>query len=220
MGEASSLLWNSVSSGAERPSTFGHTSPEHGEIGLDVLDSLLRAGVVAADASLGVRYASKRAGILMTDGSGLQVRDGRIHIDRTSVGRRLQDAIRALINSADPQDHKPVLVGIPNNDGRVRYAIKVLATVRSLDQEQLALLVIVDLLQQDSVSRTAVASLFGLSDREAELADYFSQGMRLDEIAQAMGVAANTARVHLRSVFTKTGCNSQIELARLFALVP
>jgi DNA-binding CsgD family transcriptional regulator len=62
--------------------------------------------------------------------------------------------------------------------------------------------------------------VFRLSVREAHFAELFAAGYRIDAIAQAMGVTPNTARVHLRHVFAKTGCSNQIELARKFACIP
>lgn len=218
MGQAGTAFRSSVTVGTGHITHDGN--PRHGDIGLDVLESQLRAGILAVNLSLVVRHVSKRAHALMKEGSGLHIRSDQLLVDRASVGRRLQEAVYTLVTAQDPAEIPPVVIGVPNNDGRIHYAIKVLTTLHSLDGESLALLIVVDLLQQDSVSRGAVASLFGFSDREAELADFFSQGMRVDEIAEAMGIAVNTARVHLRSVFNKTGCGSQIELARLFALVP
>jgi DNA-binding CsgD family transcriptional regulator len=62
--------------------------------------------------------------------------------------------------------------------------------------------------------------VFRLSDREACFAELFAAGHRIDAIAERMGVTSNTARVHLRHVFAKTGCSSQIELARKLACIP
>jgi DNA-binding CsgD family transcriptional regulator len=81
-------------------------------------------------------------------------------------------------------------------------------------------LIIADLASEIRVSRSAVARTFQLSTREAELAELFSTGLRVDAIAARMGISANTARIHLRNVFAKTGCANQVELARLFAHMP
>ena len=89
-----------------------------------------------------------------------------------------------------------------------------------LEKSGVALLAVMDMLGSVQIMRTKAASIFGLSEREAELAELFSQGLRVQEIAVRMGVAVNTARVHLRNVFTKTGANSQIELARIFTMLP
>jgi DNA-binding CsgD family transcriptional regulator len=39
--------------------------------------------------------------------------------------------------------------------------------------------------------------------------------LNLDEVAAALGMSRNTARAHLRSVFTKTGISRQSALVRL-----
>lgn len=40
--------------------------------------------------------------------------------------------------------------------------------------------------------------------------------MSLEEAAEALGIKPNTARAHLRSIFSKTGVRRQTELVRLF----
>lgn len=194
-------------------------SRRRSDVGLEVMEAIIKAGVVGVERDLSVQLITERARLLLNGGNGIEIREGRFHVERTSVKRRLQEMVERLLGGGTQSPQPGTLIGIPNNDGRVRFAVKVVPLAEASGQ-RLALLAIVDLLRNDSVQRTAVAALFGLSDREAELADHFSKGLRIDEIASAMGIAPNTARVHLRSVFVKTGCTSQIELARIFALVP
>ncbi|MFT4614829.1 MAG: DNA-binding CsgD family transcriptional regulator [Bacteroidia bacterium] len=63
--------------------------------------------------------------------------------------------------------------------------------------------------------RQAVVSLFGLTPTEARLSLYLAKGQTLDEAAQGMQVSRNTARAHLRAVFSKTGVTRQSGLVRL-----
>jgi DNA-binding CsgD family transcriptional regulator len=58
-------------------------------------------------------------------------------------------------------------------------------------------------------------NLFGLSEREAEVATLIASGMRPAAAAAQMGITLNTARTHLKHVFQKSGATSQAELVRL-----
>lgn len=58
-------------------------------------------------------------------------------------------------------------------------------------------------------------TIYSLTHSEAELVRLLSQGMSLEEAARARGVAINTARSHLKHVFSKTDTKRQGELVRL-----
>jgi DNA-binding NarL/FixJ family response regulator len=59
--------------------------------------------------------------------------------------------------------------------------------------------------------------LYGLTEREAALADALLRGMNVREAAAALGVSMNTARTFLRFVLRKTGTRRQAELVALMA---
>ena len=61
----------------------------------------------------------------------------------------------------------------------------------------------------------ALRARFGLTRKEAQLAGELAAGRSLDQAAERLGVARNTARSHLRGLFAKTGVSRQGELVRL-----
>lgn len=65
-----------------------------------------------------------------------------------------------------------------------------------------------------------IALMLGLTPAEARLVSELSQGRTLVDAAAAIGVSANTAKSQLKSVFLKTGCKRQSELAALVAANP
>ena len=58
--------------------------------------------------------------------------------------------------------------------------------------------------------------LFQLTPAETALAIQMANGSSLEEAAELLGIRRNTARAHLRSIFSKTGVRRQTELVRLF----
>lgn len=60
-----------------------------------------------------------------------------------------------------------------------------------------------------------VSKLFNLTPAEASLAIKIMNGMSLDEAAEASGIKRNTARAHLRSIFSKVDVTRQSDLMRV-----
>ncbi len=58
--------------------------------------------------------------------------------------------------------------------------------------------------------------LFHLTPAETALAIQLANGLSLEEAAEMLNIKRNTARAHLRSIFSKTGVRRQTELVRIF----
>lgn len=71
-----------------------------------------------------------------------------------------------------------------------------------------------------AVSKALLITLFGLTNAEAALAALLSDGETLASSADALGIAKETARGHLKRVFAKTETNRQTELVALLARLP
>ena len=74
---------------------------------------------------------------------------------------------------------------------------------------------------RDSVGKSTTSveiskKLFDLTPAETALSLQLTNGLSLEESAEALGIRRNTARAHLRSIFSKTGVRRQTELVRLF----
>lgn len=89
-------------------------------------------------------------------------------------------------------------------------------TARSEGQSLPSVAIFVSDPEQASEAPTQViARLFGFTPAEASLAMLLVNGLTLDETATELNISRNTARTHLRSVFSKTGVGRQTMLVRL-----
>jgi DNA-binding CsgD family transcriptional regulator len=62
-----------------------------------------------------------------------------------------------------------------------------------------------------------VLHAYGLTDREAQVAQLVLLGLPMDVIAGRLSIAALTVQQHLKAVFDKTGVRSRLELvAQIF----
>jgi DNA-binding CsgD family transcriptional regulator len=65
-----------------------------------------------------------------------------------------------------------------------------------------------------------VARLFDLTDAEARLAVALSEGHRIEDAAEILGITVSSARTYLKRVFSKTEVTRQAELVRLILAAP
>jgi DNA-binding CsgD family transcriptional regulator len=60
----------------------------------------------------------------------------------------------------------------------------------------------------------AAASGDGLTQREREVALLVADGLRSREVAERLGIASQTVKSHLKTIFDKLGVRNRVELAR------
>ncbi|MCI3135241.1 helix-turn-helix domain-containing protein [Phenylobacterium aquaticum] len=74
-----------------------------------------------------------------------------------------------------------------------------------------------DLDQPHRVRRSELIALFGLTDREADVAALLGEGASLDDAARRLEISEHTVRQHLKAVFGKVGVSRQAELVRIIS---
>ena len=174
-------------------------------------------GTIIVDCTSSLLWVDDSARIMLGAKNGLEDRRGKLHIERASINRSLQSHLMRLggIGALPGDDDDPtVVLGVPDHDGRTHY---VLTLTRREPPAEGIIVTLVDLLVGFWLDRSNAERLFKLSVKESEFAELFSQGQRIETVAQRMGISLNTARLHLRHVFAKTGCCSQVELTRMLS---
>jgi DNA-binding CsgD family transcriptional regulator len=72
-----------------------------------------------------------------------------------------------------------------------------------------------DAVSKSLVSNVVTSQLYNLTPAETLLALELANGLSLEEASEALNIRRNTARAHLRSIFSKTGVRRQTELVRI-----
>ena len=176
------------------------------------------SALVVVDAGRSILDANQRARDLLSGEHGIEDVGGVLKFKRASVCRTVTQLVHQAARGDTGLDAAADVVGIPDDRGRTRFAVRVLPCLYLGDSG--ALVMVSDMLSEAHASQGILAKLFSLSTREAEFADHFASGSRVEQIASDMAISSNTARIHLRHLFLKTGCKTQAELARLLAKVP
>jgi DNA-binding CsgD family transcriptional regulator len=150
---------------------------------------------------------------------GLAVVDGLLRAARAANDRTLQEIIGRVLHSgpdAPPDGGGAVAVARPS--GRTPFVLRVMPSAAGeafrAGELPAALVLIANPDQRAAPSEATLHSL-GFSPSEARIAQRLVQGRTLAEAARDLGVAHNTARAHLRSIFAKTRARSQVELVRM-----
>jgi len=115
------------------------------------------------------------------------------------------------------------VMALPRPSGALPYLLRVIPWPRgTVDpvRRPSAVVLVRDPERAAAVGTGELAALLGLSEREAALALRLARGDSLQAGATALGISHNTARVHLRNIFEKTGVNSQRDLLRLMLSAP
>lgn len=156
-----------------------------------------------------------------------RIEDGNLQILDDNIHRRLYDLLQQAREAHDarigahrlstriPRSHdKPALqmlvYGLPFKASQAAFD----------DEESLAVMLIIDPSGLAALDVELLQDFFGFTAAEANLAHTLHHGVPLTAAAEALRISVNTARTQLRSMFKKTGVNSQAELLQEFCTSP
>jgi len=179
----------------------------------------LSVGVVVLDSSGRVLKCSPGAKTALSRRDGLQVQAGRLRAATQREDAQLQAAIRAAAESS-ASGEAPVTKALNvSRSERIRGLGIVVQTIgRNARAPGCAAAVAVYLRDPEELAEVEsdlVRQLFDLTPAEAAVARRLASGLSLEEVAAALDISRNTARAHLRSIFSKSGISRQTELVRL-----
>ena len=180
----------------------------------------LSVGTLVLDETGKVLEQNLIARELLAANDGLKLVGGRLEASYPSDNRELQQLIRSAFarHSGDPMTVASAM-SVSRPSGQVNLGV-VVEPVPSQEwaegKGQPAVLVYIrDAAGKSQASTAAAKQLFNLTPAETALAMELANGLSLEEAAEALNIRRNTARAHLRSIFSKTGVRRQTELVRI-----
>ena len=182
-------------------------------------------GVMMLDQNGAVIEANRSARAVLEAGEGLTVADGGLAVD---IGGR-QTKLRELITRTDKQAAalaagELTLLPVRRQPGQRPLTLLLMPLEQTLEphvkQAPVALLFIGDPERSVSFDQTRIARLYGLSRAESRVAALLASGYRLEQVAEALDIAYETVRKHLKQIFGKTGTYRQAELVRMLVTGP
>ena len=151
-------------------------------------------------------------------GGDLKVIQGRI----VSSSRQSTDALDRALHDllwrpGGDLFQRPLI--LPRRQGRpiVAYLSRLQGSAADVFSPGRACIVFTDLEARQSARAEDLVTIFGLTGAEAKLASQLLTNDSLEQAAESLGIAYETARNQLKSVFRKTNTNRQVHLAALLA---
>lgn len=180
----------------------------------------LMVAAIVLDENRNVLDCNPMAKAILELGDGLRITGQQLEATYVNDNRNLQRLVR------DALAHKTSSVGlieamsVSRPSGKVSWGVVVQAiTPDQWTEGKHRPCVAVFVRDAEGKAHPPVKlaqQLFQLTPAETALAIQLANGLSLEEAGEVLNIRRNTARAHLRSIFSKTGVRRQTELVRIF----
>ncbi|WP_067583729.1 helix-turn-helix transcriptional regulator [Endozoicomonas ascidiicola] len=159
---------------------------------------------------------------ILESGDGFKVIAGRLEAYYPSDNKALKKLVKEAFDRAEEPETPglPLAMSVARPSGEVNLGLVIEMIPRfdmsDHDNNSSAIVYIRDSAGTSQASSDIAKKLFGLTPAETALSLQLANGNSLEESAEALGIRRNTARAHLRSIFSKTGIKRQSDLVRIF----
>ncbi len=151
---------------------------------------------------------------------GISIVNEQIHLQNAAARDRLNEYIQDVISAHRKHEQPPVYaMAVDRPSGKAAYEvlIKPIAVDKVVESTRTPhiMIFVSDPEKKYEIDIKMLMSLYLLTRAEALLAKNLAEGYSLDQSAANLGIARNTARAQLRSIFSKTGVTQQSMLVSL-----
>ncbi len=182
----------------------------------EVLD-ILGFGVVLAEARGAVVFANAFAKALSTETEGFSLHS-RLRAATPELTRQLQKRVAEVAGAAERGEDLMRGLALPRSEGSgdLMLVICSLPSGKADGRSSpLAAIFISNPGRRPAPPEHMLASLFGLTPAEAQVAHGLVSGQRSADIARQLKISQTTVAFHLRNLFEKTGTHRQVDLVAL-----
>ncbi len=147
----------------------------------------------------------------------VRVRERRLVVRDKQAMTRI-DQLTSMIRSTPDTvalPASPILIRRTNKPPVVLRVLPVDGAARSVFLGARAMLILSNLVPRAAPDPALIAQAFDLTPAESRLAALLASGTTIDSAAEQLHISRETARNHLKSIFSKTGAHRQSELVTL-----
>lgn len=186
----------------------------------DALGKIPRS-VIVVDRSRRVIFANSHAESQLALKDGIQIdSNGILNASRASDSKKLSAVVNSVFEtSLDIGATETGLLQLPKPSGG--RSLQVLVSpfaekeMSKVEGEPLAIVFVHDPDDRTHTVEQILCQTYGLTSAEAHLTAILADGKSLNETCEILAITQNTARTHLKRVFSKTYSNRQTELVKL-----
>jgi DNA-binding NarL/FixJ family response regulator len=177
----------------------------------------LPTGIIVVDEQARLLFANRSGAALLAAKDGLAIgADGMCRAGRPAETAELHGLIKAAL--ATGAIARALSVGREMADRPLSLVIAPL--LQAAGNEPAVVLLVGDPDQRGLPSVEMVSRLFDLTVAEARLALALTEGHRIEDAAEMLGITQSSARTYLKRIFSKTDVTRQAELVRLILAAP
>jgi DNA-binding CsgD family transcriptional regulator len=186
---------------------------------VDAFEALGCASFLLDQAGQVIRHNAQAQALI---GDGLALSRGRLRCARSVDGVALGDLIAALSRSTAAMPVVAPLVVAHRLSKRplVIQGIPLAGLASAVFSPATSILLVSDTDKRPAPTATeATQRMFGLTVMESTVLSFLEREIPLPAVAEAIGISFETARSHLKRIFSKTGTSRQSDLLMLLARV-
>lgn len=174
-------------------------------------------GTVILDHHLKVLKLNEVAASILADGDGIKLVGGRVALSNPARDAEFRKRLKEAVSACNTGGRSVFLAERPSGHrdiGIVVQAVQIPGFMHTGSAPAIALF-LGDPERQCVVTSDAVRKLFNFTPTEAAISASLANGVSVIDTAHRLGIAENTVRAHLRSIFAKTGVARQSQLVHL-----
>ncbi len=180
----------------------------------------LSIGIVTLDKRSKVVTCNAAADQILRDKDGVSIVNDHLYIANTAAREKFVEYVALVLEAQRDQSPAPLnalAVPRPSGKGNLEILVKPMVVEKNVESADTPhiMLFVSDPERKHEIDIKMLMSLYQLTRAESMLAKQLAAGMTLDQSATHLGIARNTARAQLRSIFAKTGVTQQSLLVSL-----
>lgn len=178
----------------------------------------LHVGVIIADETGRILRLSPLAEGILAAREGLQQQSGKLRATNVAEDRDLQALIRAVAGGeeeARPCNARGLSLTKKSGLRTLGMVARPVAAPRTRTGGQVVCIYLRDFDTEPCFEGDIVRQILDLTPAEAAMTRRLASGLSLEDAALSLDISRNTARAHLRSIFSKNGITRQTELVRM-----
>ena len=177
------------------------------------------------DRDRNIIFKNENAQSLLDRKDGFEISAGRLATSSPTDGKNLRELLDRIFTSApleEPKSECVLMVSRPSGKRPLETVVSLFTdrNFREFGSRPMAMLFLSDPEQNAETVEPLLQQMYGLTPAEALVAAQMANGNSMNEMCEILNIKPNTARTHIKRIFSKTDTNRQGELVKLILSGP